>query len=237
VLDVTISNRTYLPDDNHDLDGDSSGTAIQVNQDGTTQDPDNTPPVASFTYDCVDLLCSFDASGSSDPDGSIVLYKWDFGDENTTTGIAADHTFATAGTYSVVLTVTDDGNASDTETQTVSPGLTESTLHVGDLDNLSQTTKGRWNAAVLVIVHNQDDIVVDGVIVDGIWGGGIQGSASCTTTDQGQCLITRTNLKMNIPEVTFTITNLSRGSDTYDPGSNDDPDGDSGGTTISVFPN
>jgi PKD repeat protein len=236
VTDVTSSSRSYQAGENHDLNGDSSGTAIQVNQDGTTQDPGNAPPVASFTHDCVELECSFDASGSSDPDGSILSYEWDFGDGNTGSGITPSHPYGTAGTYTVVLTVTDDGNASDSESQSVSPGMAASTLHVGDLDNLSQTAKGRWNAAVLVIVHDQDEALVNGVLVEGTWGGGIQGTASCTIKEQGQCLITRSNLKLNIPEVTFEITNLTHGADTYIPGSNYDPDNDSDGTTISVFP-
>ena len=36
----------------------------------------NQPPVASFTFACTDLACSFDGSGSSDPDGSIASYAW-----------------------------------------------------------------------------------------------------------------------------------------------------------------
>jgi PKD repeat protein len=57
------------------------------------------------------LLVSFDGSASSDPDGTIVSYAWDFGDGSTGTGATASHTYAAAGTFSATLTVTDDDGA------------------------------------------------------------------------------------------------------------------------------
>jgi len=122
VSSVSHGNLTYSAADNHDPEGNSSGTAIRVNKDGTTSDPGgsaNQPPVASFAYNCLDITCSFDASGSSDPDGSIVHYAWDFGDGNTGSGVTASHIYAAPGTYSVVLSVTDDDGATDSDTQNV----------------------------------------------------------------------------------------------------------------------
>lgn len=60
----------------------------------------------------------FDASYSSDSDGSIVQYDWDFGDGSTVSdaGSAPEHTYTTAGTYTVTLTVTDDDSDSDSAT-------------------------------------------------------------------------------------------------------------------------
>lgn len=52
----------------------------------------------------------FDASGSSDRDGVIVDYSWDFGDGATATGLEAEHKFEEAGTYAVVLAVKDDAD-------------------------------------------------------------------------------------------------------------------------------
>ena len=75
--------------------------------------------VASFTSACTDLNCSFDASGSSDLDGTITSYAWNFGDGSAGQGVQVAHTYAAAGTYPVTLTVTDDGGATGTLTANV----------------------------------------------------------------------------------------------------------------------
>ncbi len=81
----------------------------------------NTAPTASFTYGCTDLTCDFDASGSSDSDGQINQYDWDFGDGESSSGssAAASHTYADEGTFSVSMTVTDDGGATDSDQKSV----------------------------------------------------------------------------------------------------------------------
>jgi len=75
----------------------------------------NNAPVASFIYNCSDLSCTFNGSNSSDSDGSIVSYSWSFGGSNA----SANNTFASAGTYNVTLTVTDDDGATDSSSQSV----------------------------------------------------------------------------------------------------------------------
>ncbi len=67
------------------------------------------PPTASFTWSCAAQSCSMDASSSSDSDGTVVTYAWDFGDGTTASGVTTNHTFAAAKIYNVTLTVTDDG--------------------------------------------------------------------------------------------------------------------------------
>jgi PKD repeat protein len=69
------------------------------------------PPIAVFgSSPAVPLPgqpVSFDGRGSSDPDGTIVSYAWDFGDGATGTGASPAHAYAGPGTYTVRLTVTD----------------------------------------------------------------------------------------------------------------------------------
>ena len=62
---------------------------------------------------------SFNASSSSDPDGSISSYSWAFGDGGTATGVTTNHTYAAAGSYNAVLTVRDNQNATGTKTVTI----------------------------------------------------------------------------------------------------------------------
>jgi beta propeller repeat protein len=56
----------------------------------------------------------FDGSLSNDSDGIIMGYSWDFGDGTIAEGVRMSHTYATAGSYQVTLTVTDDEGATDT---------------------------------------------------------------------------------------------------------------------------
>ena len=80
----------------------------------------NQAPTASFTYTCDGTSCAFDGTGSSDPDGSLASYAWDFGDGGTATGASPNHDFGTSGTRDVTLTVTDDEGTTGMTTQSVS---------------------------------------------------------------------------------------------------------------------
>ena len=71
------------------------------------------PPVANAGPDQSGILGSavtLRGSGS-DPDGTITSYRWDFGDGASASGATASHAYATAGTYTAKLTVTDDRGA------------------------------------------------------------------------------------------------------------------------------
>ena len=73
----------------------------------------NVAPIAVATASPVSgnvpLAVTFDGSSSSDPDGNVASYAWNFGNGSTGTGVSAATTYSAAGTYSAVLTVTDNG--------------------------------------------------------------------------------------------------------------------------------
>lgn len=79
----------------------------------------NAAPQASFTSSCAELSCEFDASASSDADGSVATYSWDFGDGQSASGATATHEFAAGGGQEVTLTVTDDEGAQGSTSKTV----------------------------------------------------------------------------------------------------------------------
>ena len=105
-------------------------------------DPPNRPPVAQFTATCGSgtLACSFDASGSTDQDGSIVSYGWDFGDGATEQHAdpAASHTYLSDGDKTVTLTVTDDVGATTVTSHIVHPTAPHTLISfVGETDQAS----------------------------------------------------------------------------------------------------
>lgn len=73
---------------------------------------------ATPTSGAAPLTVAFDASGSSDPDGTVVAYAWEFGDGSSAGGVQTSHTFG-EGTHTVTLTVTDSGGAEDSDTLTI----------------------------------------------------------------------------------------------------------------------
>ena len=80
--------------------------------------PPNQEPTAAFTATPssgdAPLDVELDASGSSDPDGTIESYAWEFGDLSSGSGKVTSRTYAAPGTYMVRLTVTDDRGATAT---------------------------------------------------------------------------------------------------------------------------
>jgi PKD repeat protein len=84
--------------------------------------PTNNPPDASFTYSATDLTVDF-TDTSTDSDGYIASWSWDFGDDDTSTEENPTHIYAIAGTYDVTLIVNDDDVDSDTITQPVTVSI------------------------------------------------------------------------------------------------------------------
>ena len=97
---------------------DNNGLTNGVTRSVTVGTRANAPPTASFTSSCTDLTCSFTGLGT-DGDGTVVGFQWDFGDGAVAATQSATHTYASAGTYVVALTVTDDGGATGTLSQSV----------------------------------------------------------------------------------------------------------------------
>ena len=111
----------------------------------------NEPPTASFTWSSpAPLAVDFDGSGSSDPDGSVARWRWDFGDgspADSTSGPSVSHTYGSAGTYAVTLAVADDRGATDSQIQnvTVSDGTTAVVAQAGSV-SITQADPETWTA-------------------------------------------------------------------------------------------
>jgi PKD repeat protein len=102
-----------------DSDGDKDTQLRTI----TVNVPPNVPPTAAIgssgSGGIAPYAVSFDGSGSSDPDGSIVSYFWDLGNGRTATGPTASANYTSPGTYTVTLTVTDNQGATGTATREI----------------------------------------------------------------------------------------------------------------------
>lgn len=90
---------------------------------GDGDGPSRRPPTAVITVvptsGPAPLTVALSGEASSDTDGTIESYAWDFGDGASGGGVMAQHTYATVGEFSIRLTVTDDDGATGTATTTV----------------------------------------------------------------------------------------------------------------------
>jgi thermitase len=188
---------------------------------------ENIPPVAAFTYICDGLTCDFDGSDSYDIDDGIATYGWDFGDGTTGSGVSATHAYLTAGTYTVSLTVTDNGGltAADTAIVTVTEQSTL-VMHVESIDmDLSTRTAGKNNftkALAIVTIFDSGRHPVEGATVYGSWSGATSDSDYGVTDTNGKVTLESDSVKNPSGGTifTFTVDDVVKSTGTYDSVSN-----------------
>jgi thermitase len=202
----------------------------------------NTPPTANAGADQTVIdgdgngveTVTLNGGASSDIDGSIVRYEWREGSTVLAT-IAAPAVTLMVGTHTLTLTVTDNNEAtgSDTVVVTVNPFAASST-HVGDLDSSASGNKSAWTARVTITVHNTIHQIVAGAVVSGTWSGGATGTGTCTTGAGGTCSIVSASLRKRDNTATFTVSGITASGLSYSVNQNHEPDGDSTGTAITI---
>ncbi|WP_323675498.1 S8 family serine peptidase [Halorubellus sp. PRR65] len=135
--------------------------------------PGNSAPTvsinASSTTVDVGTAVEFDGSGSTDSDGSIESYAWDFGDGATASGVSATHTYDSAGEYTVTLTATDDDGASSSNTiaVTAESGGNGSCGDVTETSSVDGSLSGYWDDANYTYSAATSDPCQVSLVLDG----------------------------------------------------------------------
>lgn len=159
---------------------------------GSSNGGGNASPNAGFSYAANLLSVSF-TDASSDSDGSIVDWAWDFGDGNGSSAQNPSNTYAANGSYNVTLTVTDDQGASSSNTQTI-------TVNDGSLALSANSYKSRGNAYVdlswsggsssTVDIYRNGSLIAttanDGSFTDAL-GKKVRGSFTYEVCEAGDC--------------------------------------------------
>ncbi len=134
------------------------GQRVRINLPFLTLDVTNASPIAKFEFSPAEPSTKeqvFFSDQSSDPDGTIVSYQWDFGDGARSTDRSPTYAYERAGTYTVTLTVTDNEGA--TNSTSVSITVINVALAIRDLPTFNgQLPKGIFIRVYLEIRVNRD---------------------------------------------------------------------------------
>ena len=181
-------------------------------------------PVAVITSDrtggVFPAAVAFDGGTSSDPDGVVVGYSWDFGDpasagDNTSTLRNPSHTYAAPGVYTATLVVTDNqGNSSAAATKviTVSGSALPNSVHVASMTgSWVRMTNVEVAATARIRAVNQYGQPLRSIAVYVTVTGSVSGKSAAKTDANGYVTIQMRKQRMTNPSTyTFTVTSLVR---------------------------
>jgi len=126
-----------------------------------------------------------------------------------------------------------------TPTSTPAPTPTPSptdAIHIGDLNAFSSAgSRNRWDAVITVLVHDSNEMPVEGVLVNYSWTDGVSGNGTCTTNAEGSCTIQKNNLKANVGSVSLTVVDLEHPNYLYESTMNHNANGDPISSDITVL--
>ena len=123
--------------------------------------------------------------------------------------------------------VNDDGTTQgNTWSFTTEAGSPVTDVHLKNLAASSTPgSRNRWTASVQIEVMDAGGSAAANVFAEGSWSSGANGGGSCTTDNNGRCLVSKNNLKSNVSSIVFGVNNLSGSDMSYDSGANEDGNG------------
>ncbi|WP_445371221.1 PKD domain-containing protein [Methylomonas sp. HW2-6] len=175
------------------------------------------------------LTTTFNGSGSSDQDGSIVSYDWNYGDGSSNgSSSSASHVYNTPGSYTATLTVTDNSGLKNSTTQMVNVTQTPvaANMKVGSTKISRKLLSRGRSQCVASITVNYGTSGVASATVYGSWSGSVAttsgstavtGKTSGTTATNGSVSISSSTLPSSTSGTcAFTVTNVVKSGFNYD---------------------
>lgn len=147
---------------------------------------------------------TFSSAGSSDGDGSIVGYRWDFGDGNDSIEPNPTYTYAAAATYPVTLTVTDDQGASSSSRLEVVVAASGNKVGSLELGLLARSTTKSYGRASVVAVSSAGAPLPRSLVL-GAWGGADRRWVLGITDDDGTVHFESVSTRHARAEYDFTV--------------------------------
>ena len=158
---------------------------------------------------------TFDGSGSTDADGPIVAWTWNFGDGTSATGAVVEHDYVNPGSYTVVLTVTDDTGLTDTASTAITVQAVAPLVRVGSLSVRVVTPRpNQYQCVATATVLDDSGRTVPSTTVSGLWSGVVTGNASGVTGSTGTATVNSAKTKKR-GTCTFEVQNLQASGYAY----------------------
>jgi ELWxxDGT repeat protein len=185
----------------------------------------NRPPVVSLsatpTQGTDPLPVSFIATASDpDPNGSITMYHWNFGDGTTDAGAMLtnpSHLYSAPGSYTATVTVTDNGSATADASIGITVTSANALVYVYD-QTVTRVSKpaSKWLGRDVVQVRDESQAAVSGAVVSVSYTGPNSGTLSGTTTSNGSVIFETPTVKNPSGIWCFTVTNIQASGKTFD---------------------
>lgn len=199
---------------------------LVTNQPPVASTAGTTPTPASGTVSgTAPLTVSFVGSNSSDPDGLVATYSWDFGDGTTSTLANVSKTYQAAGNYTATLTVTDNSGASSVATLLIAVGAAPVSTKTVSVKSMvlswvrSGGSSGYISGVVTIVDQTGKAIANADVTVEA--SGLVAGTVTARTNSKGQVTVNTPRISAALKGTeTYTVKNVVLAGYTYDSAAN-----------------
>jgi PKD repeat protein len=190
----------------------SVGALVAAQNQAPTSVTTNSKPLSGVAP----LAVTFSSLGSTDSDGTIASYDWDFGNGARSTAANPAYTYTTPGTYTASLVVIDNSGIASPPSRVTVQVQNGKQIYVANLTVTTTKTSRGFQATATVTVRDATGALRPNARVTGTWSGRTSGTVSASTNSSG---VARFNsaLSSTAGTFTFTVTGLTLSGFTYAP--------------------